>query len=294
MKVVQFTIPVVKESAILVQEEELPYFYNHLHRHNETQITWIIKGAGTLIAGNYMQPFKSGDVYIIGANQPHIFKNDKSYFLKNSKQSVKAITVFFDPKVLAQTILQLPETKAIKKFIDITAYGLQVPANKQQLITDEMLLVQSLKTGHKIAAFLRLLQLLADIKNWNSLATITPENSFTDNEGLRMNNIYQYTMANYAEQVKLKEIADIAFMSPQAFCRYFKKHTRKTYFDFLNEVRINEACQKIVTGSFDSISSIALDTGFNSTANFCRVFKKVTQQSPLQYRKMYEDNTGEK
>jgi AraC-like DNA-binding protein len=89
------------------------------------------------------------------------------------------------------------------------------------------------------------------------------------------------------------EVADIAFMTPQAFCRYFKKHTRKTYFDFLNEIRINEACKKIISGNFESISILATDTGFNSSTNFCRVFKKITNTSPLQYRATYQENTRE-
>ena len=72
MRVVQFTIPVARENSVVVQEDRMPHFYNHLHRHNETQITWILKGEGTLIAGNYMQQFKSGDIFILGANLPHI------------------------------------------------------------------------------------------------------------------------------------------------------------------------------------------------------------------------------
>jgi AraC-like DNA-binding protein len=294
MKVVHFTIPVAKENAVIVQEDNMPHFYNHLHRHNETQITWIIKGEGTLIAGNYMQTFKAGDLYIIGANQPHVFRNDIAYFTKRRKQAVHALTIFFNPNGFLQSVLQLPETKTIKKFVDATSFGLQAPTNKLQIITSEMLVVKSAKNGYRLSAFIHLLQLLADIKNWNTLTSISPENSFSDSEGLRMNSIYQFTLDNYNENIKLKQVADIAFLTPQAFCRYFKKHTRKTYIDFLNEIRINEACKKIVTGNFESIASIAVDTGFNSTANFCRVFKKVTQQSPLQYRKMYEDNTMEK
>lgn len=39
MKIIQFTIPVAKDHAVIVQEDIVPHFYNHLHRHNETQIT---------------------------------------------------------------------------------------------------------------------------------------------------------------------------------------------------------------------------------------------------------------
>ena len=91
MKVIQFTIPVARDNSIHIQEDELPYFYEHLHRHFETQITWVINGEGTLIVGNYMQPFSSGDIFIIGANQPHVFSSREPestgrFYFKSQKQ----------------------------------------------------------------------------------------------------------------------------------------------------------------------------------------------------------------
>jgi hypothetical protein len=50
MKIVQFTIPVEIDNSIHLQEDKLPHFYEHLHRHNETQITWVISGEGTLLS----------------------------------------------------------------------------------------------------------------------------------------------------------------------------------------------------------------------------------------------------
>src|ERR1700716_3998216 len=100
MKVVQFTIPVADENSVIVQEDILPYFYNHLHRHPETQVTWILKGEGTLVAGNYVQPFKEGDIYLIGANQPHLFKSDPARFDKPKKKKIHALTIFFNHKGL--------------------------------------------------------------------------------------------------------------------------------------------------------------------------------------------------
>lgn len=287
MKIIQFTIPVAKEHAVVVQEDVLPYFYNHLHRHNETQITWIIKGEGTLIAGNYMQPFKSGDIYILGANQPHIFKSDPAYFDKRRKKQVHSISFFFDPNGFLKPILELSETKAIKKFIDSTSYGLQLPSNAQKKITAEMQEVKNLKQGLRLAAFIRLLQVMSGIKGWMKLSTIPAGFTFSDLEGLRMNDVYQFTMNHYSENIKLKQVADIAYMTPQAFCRYFKKRTGKNYIVFLNEIRISEACKKITAGNFDSISSVAYDTGFSSAVSFNRVFKKIVERSPRQYQKEY-------
>lgn len=287
MRVIQFTIPVARENSVIVQEDIMPHFYNHLHRHNETQITWIIKGEGTLIAGNYMQSFKPGDIYVLGANQPHIFKSDPAYFDKRRKKQIHGLTFFFNPNGFFQAILDLPETKSIKKFVENTGYGLQAPASEGKRIIAEMLAVKKSKQGFRLAAFIQLLQTLADIKDWKMLASISPEYSFSDTEGLRMNGVYQYTMAHYSENIKLKQVANVAYLTPQAFCRYFKKHTRKTYVTFLSEIRVNEACKKILAGDFESISSVAYDTGFSSAVSFNRVFKKVTGRSPRQYLKEY-------
>ncbi|HVV56218.1 MAG TPA: hypothetical protein VHC47_12870, partial [Mucilaginibacter sp.] len=62
MKVLQFTIPVAHDKSVIVQEDNLPYFYPYLHRHKEAQVTWILNGEGTLIAGNDMHPFKPGEI----------------------------------------------------------------------------------------------------------------------------------------------------------------------------------------------------------------------------------------
>jgi AraC-like DNA-binding protein len=289
MKVLQFTIPVAKENSVILQEEKQAYFYNHLHRHNETQITWIIKGEGTLIIGNYMQPFKSGDIYLIGANQPHVFKNETVYFEKDSTLEVHAITVFFNPIGILKPIFDLPEMKEIKKFVESTAYGLQAPVDKLSEIITNILAIQKESNGYRVGEFMKLLQFLAEIRNWKTLTTISSSYAFSDIEGIRMNNIYQFTMENYSENIKLQQIADIAFLTPEAFCRYFKKHTRKTYIEFLNEIRINEACKKIFAGDFDSIASIAYDTGFKSAISFNRVFRQVTGKSPLQYRNDFNE-----
>src|ERR1700733_9825046 len=132
MKIVQFTIPVVKDHSMHVQEDKLPHFYEHLHRHNETQITWIKKGEGTLIAGNNMVTFKPGDVFVIGANQPHLFKNDPAYFEKDNKLGIHSINIFFDPKGFLTNLLQFPEMDSIKKFLDKSIHGMQPSAKRRK------------------------------------------------------------------------------------------------------------------------------------------------------------------
>lgn len=287
MKIIQFTIPVAEENSIIVQEDKLPYFYNHLHRHNETQITWIIKGEGTLIAGSCMQRFKSGDIYIIGANQPHIFKSDPEYFERKRNTEIHSLTLFVNPRGLFSNILELPEMKNAKRFFDATKMGLQVPGLYSRQLIQKLLLVKEAKNGYRLAAFINLLQLLASIRKFKTLSNTYTEYSISEFEGLRMNDIYQYTMAHYTENITLQQISAVAYLTPQAFCRYFKKHTCKTYITFLNEIRINEACKKIVTEEFDSLASVAYQTGFTNAVTFNRVFKKMIGQPPKKFLNEY-------
>jgi len=290
MKVVQFTIPVAGEYSVIVQEDIQPWFYEHLHRHNETQITWILEGEGTLIAGNYMQPFKSGDIYILGANQPHVFKSDPSYFDKRKKKEIHTISIFFNPRGFFKPILELPEMKTVSKFVETTSYGLQAHYLHQDILRAGIEEVRNKTSAQRLAAFIEALQLMSGLKKWKTLSTELIEHSISDSEGLRMNDIYQYTMNNYTDNITLKKISEIAHLTPQAFCRYFKKHTLKTYVNFLNEVRVSEACKKLMSRDYESVSSVAYQTGFSNAVTFNRVFKKVTGKSPRQYSKEYNQN----
>ncbi len=287
MKVVAFTIPVAHKSTVVVQVDKLPFFYNYLHRHTEMQLSWIVEGDGTLIVGDYMQPFKKGDVYLIGGNQAHIFKNPSDYFESNSKKQVQAITLFFNPKGLLGSVLELPEMKHIQTFLTSAANGLKLPSAKFSLITELIQKVQKAKPTTRLILFLDLLDKLSAVEGLEPLASVSTTSNFTEQEGLRMNDIYKYTMDHYTENITLEQISSIAHLTPQAFCRYFKKHTRKTYVTFLNEVRISEACKRIVSTHFTSISSVAFDSGFSSAVSFNRVFKKTTGKSPKQYQKEY-------
>jgi AraC-like DNA-binding protein len=292
MKIVQFTIPVAGDSSIVVQHEVLPRFYVHLHRHKEIQITWIKEGTGTLIAGNYMQPFQPGDIYILGANQPHLFKSDPEYFDKRKKKKVEALSLFFNPIQFNDTVLALPETKPIRRLIEQTNAGLKISATSAKKIIAEMIQVQQAKQAYRLSSFIQLLQTLSNSKGNRILSSASNAYSISDSEGLRMNDVYRYTMEHYTEHISLEQIASVAHLTVQAFCRYFKKHTRKTYIRFLNEIRINEACKKMTGSTADSISSVAYECGFSSAVSFNRVFKQVTGVSPSRYMADYRQQVN--
>ena len=144
----------------------------------------------------------------------------------------------------------------------------------------------------QLMQFFQLLKSLSSIEDVHPLSADIQPQAFSDYEGLRISNIYNYIMQHYNRDIPLEEVSAAAYMTPQAFCRYFKKHTRVTFVTFLNEVRINEACKKLIDGTYDSVSSVAYDCGFNSITNFNRVFKSTTGKSPREYTTEFLSNVN--
>ncbi len=291
MKIVQFTIPVEIDNSIHLQEDRLAHFYDHLHRHTETQITWVINGEGTLIAGNAMHRFESGDLFVIGANQPHLFKSDPSYFDNSSRKKIHSLNIFFNPTGFLAKLLAFPEMRGIKKFVTSSDFGLQASEKDVTKLSELFLKIKNSSAGFRLAYFIELLQVMANLKKWKYLSAESFKFTITDSEGLRMNDVYKYTMEHYKENITLDQVAAVVYLTPQSFCRYFKKHTAKTYINFLNEVRINKASKRFMEMDFDSISTVAYQTGFNNVVSFNRVFKSITGKAPGEYIKSYHQKS---
>jgi AraC-like DNA-binding protein len=292
MKVLPFTIPPSQDKTILIQEQILPHFYPYLHRHEEIQLTLILKGEGTLLVGSIMHAFKENEVYLIGANIPHVFKSDASYFAPESGKEVHALTIFFNTKGKLASLFSLPELKSVYSFFSSNYSGFRIPQHSFADISGRILAIQYSNGLDQLMQFFQLLKSLSVLENIDALAPDMQVKGFSDYEGLRISNIYNYIMQHYNRDISLEEVAAAAFMTPQAFCRYFKKHTRVTFITFLNEIRINEACKKLIEGCYDSVSSVAYDCGFNSITNFNRVFKSTTGKSPRQYVNVFMNKVG--
>lgn len=287
MKVLQFTIPVAHDKAVIVQEDVMPYFYPYLHRHKEAQLIWIKEGEGTLLADNQMHAFKKNDIFLLGANQPHLFKSNPEYFLPNSELKINALMIFFDPNGILAPLLALPEMQLIKNFLTTNQCGLKFSSTQIDLVIQKMLNVQYAKNQELIIQFLQLLNVLVQLQSTAQPLAVNAPTSFSESEGIRIGHIFNYLMQNYDKNISLDEVAEQAHMTPQAFCRYFKKHTRQTFVSFLNEMRINEACKKLTSGNFENISAVAYSCGFNSLTNFNRVFKGILGYSPKSYLDQY-------
>ena len=281
-KVVSFNVPQTEHEVVRVQVDEVPYFYDQLHQHPEIQITLIKAGEGTLIAGDYVGRFQAGDVFAIGSGQPHVFRCDQSYYKDNSSIGAKSISLYFSEKYFGRELWGSNELAGVREFAHACRQGFQLTG---ATIKESAICVEQLNrcSGlEKLIGFFSLLKLLAETKNKKNLA-LQSSRLLVREEG-RMNSIVEFTFRESYRKIYLTEVAKLANISVEAFCRYFKLHTRKTYINFLNEVRVSHACKLLIQKDC-SIQEVCYQTGFSNVSNFNRIFKKITAKTPVSFRK---------
>ena len=290
MKVLPFTVTVPDDKCVFSEQIELPFFYQYLHRHEEWQITWVQKGEGILVAGNNMHSFRPGDIFLIGANLPHLFKSNPEYFAADSNKNIKACSLYFSPSGNLGALFSLPEMKLMNSFLKKNKHGFKIPSPYDKEISARIQEVHKASGMNVVFNLLKFFNSLLAIQEAETepLCPKSYSTYISDNEGARFSNIINYIMLNYNNQIALEDIAKTAYMTPHAFCRYFKKHTGYTFVSFLNEVRVNDACKNLIDGKkADCISGVAYKSGFSSITNFNRVFKSVMGQSPRAYMDAY-------
>ncbi|MFL0352169.1 AraC family transcriptional regulator [Xanthomarina sp. GH4-25] len=277
MKVLPFKIPKPESAALVYQEDLVPFFYDKLHQHEEIQLSYIVKGEGTLIVGDTINYYKTGDIIVIGSQLPHVFESDQEQY----KQS-HMLTLFFTETSFGNDFFELDELAESKAFFKKAKHGFKITSNQTEITA----LFKRIKTATKSERFIILLKLLNlfSISEYKSLSSFIYEKTFSVIEGERMRDVFEYTMTNYNKDITLESIANVANMTKNAFCKYFKKYTNKTYGQFLNELRIEHACKLLLSKKNLTISDIAYKVGFNNISNFNRQFKKVKHLTPLIYK----------
>lgn len=278
MKVLPFTIPKPKNDALILQEDKQPMFYGLLHQHEEIQISYIKKGTGSLLVGDAVTSFTEGAIFVLGSNVPHVFKSNGA-----TNNTSHMLTVFFKKDSFGASFFDTEELQSLHSFFEHAPLGWKVKMATEGL----QILFQKLFKTEKLERFILFLQLLNLLNKAPKqlLSSFPIQKKFSDLEGQRMGTIYTYTMNHFREKITLEEIASEAAMTPQAFCRYFKKRTRKTYIEFLNELRIEEACSLLKNNTEMSITEIAEASGFVNISNFHRKFKNQIGMRPLNYQK---------
>lgn len=275
------------DKSFSVRRDLVPHINNRWHYHTEIELIHFKKGEGTQFIGDSIQRFKGGDVVLVGANLPHYWRFDDAYFDDRSGEPADIRVCHFNENFWGSNFLDLPENAPIKGVLDKARRGLQVTGKARQTVADLLEELIEAEGSQRIILLMNALSAIANGKQLDTLSSIGFKPDLVDTESDRINAIYEYSIKNFKRKIQLEEIAEVANISPNSFCRYFKSRTRKTYSQFLIELRVGHACKLLIENN-QCIKRLCYESGFNNFTSFHKYFKLITGKSPLTYQKEFK------
>jgi AraC-like DNA-binding protein len=282
-------MPVVLEKNIGSQQDSVTvldlresFFDPNWHFHPHYQLFTVLEGTGTRFIGDSIQYFEAGDTVFLGPNLPHLWRSDKMYFENNSTLKTHGIVLYFTEDFLGSVFFEKSEMSVLNALLKNSSRGLVWSGKTKQHVIDRLLELRNIKGFKRILILLDLLHSLSQSKDYQFITNENYTNLHKLSETERMQKVYEYVSKNFKDTIKLSDIAEKVNMSEAAFCRYFKKRTNRSFVDFVNEIRIGNAC-KLLSQNTLNISGICFESGFNTISNFNFHFKKIVGKTPSEY-----------
>ncbi|MEO3402575.1 AraC family transcriptional regulator [Mucilaginibacter sp. CAU 1740] len=273
--------------SFLIRKFDKLAFDAPYHFHEEYELTCVVSGSGKRYVGSHMEDFASGDLVLLGPNLPHCWKLESN---EQNLRSASAVVIQFNDAFLGEDFFNKFELQLIKKLFQQAGCGVAFRGEIAKEVNQMLLNLVEEKSNFRILiGLLEILHRLASSEDYALLDQhrIVAERSITERE--RINPVFAYLVENFRKQVSLDKAASIANMTPNAFCKYFKKVTRKTFMETIIEYRLNYAIQQLVQTD-KPISEISYESGFGDVSHFYKMFKAKMNLSPLNYRKRFVRN----
>lgn len=258
------------------------------HYHPEFELTWMVRSQGTRFVGDSIEPYRAGDLVLMGPNLPHCWHDEPC--APEPDDGPEVIVLQFRPESFGGDFLGLPELDAIKRLLRTSKCGLHIRGQTALRVHQKMQTILGRKGMMRLIGLLEILQLLAD--GQGDLRTLASAdyhitNDITEANRKRIELIHRYVRQNLAGDINQSEVARLVSLTPPAFSRFFRKATGQTFVGFVNLLRINEVCRAIVEGS-ECITNIAMNCGYNNIANFNRQFQALKGMNPSQFKEKHQ------
>jgi AraC-like DNA-binding protein len=253
------------------------YFF--WHYHPEYELVYVEATNGIRHVGQNISSFMESDLVLIGPNIPHL---NFDYGLKTE---YRQIVVQLKENFLGDAFNETPELAAIQQLFEKAYLGLSFNGKTRQIVVEKLKYMRQLDHFEQLLCLLEIFQILATSDEVIELNEQDTSVKLFLNDKIRMGAIYKYIHANYNETPDVNKVAASVHLSTAAFCRYFKKQTKMTFTEFVNQYRITQA--KTLLLQDISISEACYEVGFESLSYFNKLFKKITGENPSVFKKRY-------
>ncbi len=259
-----------------------PLYNLPVHWHFEYEILHILKGNYLAFIDEQEIEIKQGDYCFLKGGVIHGDGHKKTGCVYES--------VVFDIELIRNRIYAFDNfiNKVEENSIKIPFY---ISSSKEKICNSLKIVYSSMiygKNGYELLVMSGLMQFFGYLDYFHLYNENIKENLKAKFRLNQFKLVFSYIEKNYSQQISLEELASEAHISPKYFCRIFKEKTHRTPFEYLNEYRVSQACNKLISTN-DALVDIANDCGFNDFSYFIKIFRRFKGMTPHKYR-TYKDN----
>ncbi len=274
MKASFYKIIFDKETPFRCTFIDKPVFDHPWHFHPAFELTLIVKSEGIQYVGDNISRFEAGNLILLGSNLPHLWANNKTHSVDNEKRSQR-ITLHFPVDFMNSMFNEAIELEPLVQLFKQSERGISFSKGISEQIAPLLFDIHKNKGLRKWVDVFNLLFQLTEASDYHLLASTGYVPDFTSKDCDMINKIFDHIKNNIENKISLQEMANMACLTKPSFCRYFKKKTGKSFFEFLNEYRINNAKRMLLEDRPVPIGQIALKSGFPSIQHFNSKFKEL-------------------
>ncbi|MEL6535619.1 MAG: AraC family transcriptional regulator [Bacteroidota bacterium] len=248
------------------------------HYHPGYEITLTTVSKGRRFVGYNIENYEADDLVLIGENVPHCWITDE-----HTEQTV----INFQRDFLGHSFMERPELKEVDHLLQLSQRGIKFGTTTRKKAFSLIRKMEKSSGFERLMNLFNLLNLLAHAEDTALLTTYDeqPKNSYKTSS--RIEKVYNYVLNHYRDpDLSQAQLATELNMTPSSLCKFVKNVTRKTFFDLVLEARVTHACRLLVK-SDKYVSEISFLSGFKNLSNFNRVFKRIMNTTPVEYRKRY-------
>jgi len=250
------------------------------HAHEEYELHLIVETRGKAFVGDYIGYFRAGDLFMTGPNLPHNWITDQVW---SEPVEIRDMLIQFSHESVEKLAEGFPEFSQVLHLLQLAQSGIVFEGFNPTFARGHMESIRDNKGVERILAFVRFLVRLnehAEKKTLSTTKLIQPEGG---SKQARIAQVVDHITKNYYEGFTVGQAAKLANMTEITFSRNFLAVTGHSFIDFLNRIRIGQACGMLYATD-DQITSIAQEVGFKNLANFNRHFLKQNGMTPTEYR----------
>ncbi|TKT74617.1 AraC family transcriptional regulator [Aquamicrobium sp. LC103] len=264
-----------------------PFHTVRWHFHPEYELHLVVSTSGRYFVGDFIGEFEPGNLVLTGPNLPHNWVSDVP---EGSSVPLRGRIIQFSECFIDDAMKALPELAALGPLLQSARRGVLFSEETGREIWPLMAALMEAQGIRRLELFMAIAGILGHAQGARTLAS---PNYLPDPSGYMsagMNKALGHIRHNLTQPFDETDLAAIAGQSTSAFSRAFRRHTGMSLVQYVKRLRINLACQILMSDEEASIADICYEVGFNNLSNFNRQFLAEKGMPPSRFRRLLAEN----